>query len=174
MERGLEMKKVTRTFCQGSSQIPVHQRVTDGIPAEEATCRSSVSHRTMINPTQMNPAIQLLLPESFLCSMDPSHSSTCVGLTTAGSSRSSASLASSTKFPERPVGWLHLLIVYICFPELPPPRLEADKIERDISETLTVTHTATESGWSGVAGPTETVISVLLCSQRKGGQQLLN
>lgn len=41
-----EMKKVTRTFCQGSSQIRLHQRVPDGIPPEEATCRSSGSHRT--------------------------------------------------------------------------------------------------------------------------------
>lgn len=125
----------------------------------------------MINPTQMDPAIQLPFPESFLYSGDPSHGSTCVGHTIAGSSRSTASLASSTKFPERPVGWLPLSIVYICFPELPHPRQEADKIERDISETLTVTHTATDSGWSGMAGPTETAIRVLLCSHRKGSQK---
>lgn len=41
-----EMKMVTRTFCQGSAQILLHQRACDGIPPEEATCRSSGSHRT--------------------------------------------------------------------------------------------------------------------------------
>jgi hypothetical protein len=133
-----------------------------------------VPTRQMINPTQMNPEFQLLPAESSLCSSKPSHSSTCVGFTRAGSYRSTANWASSIQFPERPVGWLGLLIVSICFPELPHLRLGADNIERDISETPTATHAASDSGWSDVAGPTETDINVPLCSQRKGSQKLLH
>lgn len=145
MERGLrKQKRLLELFAKVHLKFLFVREPLMGFHQKRPPVDPLVPTGQMINPTQMDPVFQLLLPESFLCSTDPSQSSTCVGLTTAGSSRSTASLASSTQFPERPVGWLGLLIAYICFPELLHLRLGADNIERDISETPTATHTATD------------------------------
>lgn len=97
----------------------------------------------------MEHAFPLLLPESSLCRNNLSRPPRGENSPQGESSRTTANLAISTQVPERLVGRLSLWVV--CLPGLPHPRLGADNIERDFSETPVVTHAATDSGRSGVA-----------------------
>ena len=90
----------------------------------------------------MEHAFRVLLPESSLGRKDLSHPPMGENSPQGESSRTTTNLATSTQVPEKPVGRLTLWIV--CLPG--HPRLGADNIERDFSETPAVTHTATDSG----------------------------
>lgn len=132
---------MTRTFCQGSAQTPLHQRSPDGIPPEE----SSESHTASgLSDATVEHAFRLLLPESSLCRKDLSHPPMGENSPQGESFRTTTNLATSTQVPERPVDRLSLWIV--CLPGLPLPRLGADNVERDFSETPAVTHIATDAG----------------------------
>lgn len=132
---------MTRTLCQGLSQTPLYQRSSDGLPPEE----SSESHTASgLSDATMEHAFWLLLPESSLCRKNLSHPPMGENSPQGESFRTTTNLATSTQVPERPVDRLSLWIV--CLPGLPHLRLGSDNVERDFSETPTVTHIATDSG----------------------------